>query len=271
MTRRMRRLTCAAAVVVAACRTETAPRSFQMATTTSVESSGLLRVLTARFGQRTGIAVHPFVVGSGKALKMAARGEVELTITHDPDAERAFVAAQRPELYRQFMWNEFVVVGPAGDPATVRQARSAVGAFARIHHARARFASRNDQSGTHTAELRLWRDAGADPALNPQYLPLGQSMAHLLRSANELQAYALTDRATYDVLAPSLELRVLFEGDPRLRNVYALTLVRCDRETARHRDARLFAQWLLSADGRRTVEQFAVAGKHPFHWVGGSG
>jgi tungstate transport system substrate-binding protein len=256
----MRRLLCAA-MMLAACRTETPPRSFQLATTTSVENSGLLRVLAARFQQQTGIAVHPFVVGSGKALKMAAAGEVELTITHDPEAERAFVAAQRPALYRQFMWNDFVVAGPPGDPAGVRQARSAVDAFARIHGARAKFASRNDRSGTHTAELRLWRDAGADPAVNPHYLPLGQSMASLLRSASELQAYALTDRATYDALAPSLELAVLFEGDPRLRNVYAVTLVR------RGGDGQRFAEWLLSAEGRRTVEEFTVAGKRQFRWL----
>ncbi|MEK6371773.1 MAG: substrate-binding domain-containing protein [Acidobacteriota bacterium] len=265
----LRRLICAAAMVVAACRTETPRRSFQLATTTSVENSGLLRVLAARFEQRSGIAVHPFVVGSGKALKMAEAGEVEVTITHDPEAEGAFVAAQRPELYRQFMWNDFVIAGPPDDPAGARQARSAVDAFARIHRARAKFASRNDRSGTHTAELRLWRDAGADPAANPHYLRLGQSMASLLRSASELQAYALTDRATYDALAPSLELRVLFEGDPRLRNVYALTLVRRDRDTQNHRDARRFAQWLLSAEGRQAVEQFAVAGKRQFRWIDG--
>jgi tungstate transport system substrate-binding protein len=257
----IRRLICAAAMMLAACRTETPARSFQLATTTSVENSGLLRVLAARFQQQTGITVHPFVVGSGKALQMAAAGEVELTITHDPEAERAFVAAQRPALYRQFMWNDFVIAGPPGDPAGVRQARSAVDAFALIHRGRAKFASRNDRSGTHAAELRLWRDAGADLAVNPHYLRLGQSMASLLRSASELQAYVLTDRATYDALAPSLELAVLFEGDPRLRNIYAVTLVR------RGGDGQRFAQWLLSAEGRRTVEEFTVAGSRQFRWM----
>jgi tungstate transport system substrate-binding protein len=257
----IRRLICAAAMMLAACRTETPARSFQLATTTSVENSGLLRVLAARFQQQTGITVHPFVVGSGKALQMAAAGEVELTITHDPEAERAFVAAQRPALYRQFMWNDFVIAGPPGDPAGVRQARSAVDAFALIHRGRAKFASRNDRSGTHAAELRLWRDAGADLAVNPHYLRLGQSMASLLRSASELQAYVLTDRATYDALAPSLELAVLFEGDPRLRNIYAVTLVR------RGGDGQRFAQWLLSAEGRRTVEEFTVAGRRQFRWM----
>lgn len=259
----IRRLICVAALVVVACRTETPRRSFQLATTTSVDNSGLLRVLAARFEQRSGIAVHPFVVGSGKALRMAEAGEVELTITHDPEAERAFVAAWRPALYRQFMWNDFVIAGPSGDPAGVRQASSAVDAFARIHRARAKFASRNDRSGTHTAELRLWRDAGANPTVNPHYMPLGQSMASLLRTASELQAYALTDRATYDALAPSLELGVLFEGDPRLRNVYAVTLMR------RGGDGQRFAEWLLSPDGRQAVEQFTIAGKRQFRWIDG--
>ena len=238
-----------------------------MATTTSLEGSGLLRVLSAAFERRTSIAAHPFVVGSGKALQLAAQGDVELTITHDPEAERAFVAAHRPELYRPFMWNDFVIAGPPGDPAHVRAAASAVDAFARIHAARAKFASRNDRSGTHAKELRLWRECRLDPAANRNYLRLGQSMANLLRSANELGAYALTDRATFDALAPSLEMRILFAGDQRLRNVYAITLIRREPDTPRHRDARAFAAWLLSADGRAAIERFTVGGRQQFYWI----
>jgi tungstate transport system substrate-binding protein len=164
------------------------------------------------------------------------------------------------------MWNEFVIVGPNDDPAKASDARSAAEAFRAIHEAHAKFLSRNDQSGTNMKELALWRAAGVSRAENPNYLALGQPMAHLLRSANELQGYALTDRATFDALAPLLHLRIVFAGDPVLRNVYAITLMRRS-DSEEHRNARRFANWLLSAEGRRVVESFQTRGRRQFHWM----
>jgi tungstate transport system substrate-binding protein len=218
------------------------------------------------FKEQTRISLEAFVVGSGRALRMASEGKVDLTITHDPDAERRFVGQNKPELYRQFMWNDFVIVGPRSDPAAVSHARSALEAFRRIHDSKSRFLSRNDESGTHMKELALWRAAGVSPASNPNYLPIGQPMAQLLRSTDELQGYALSDRATYDQLAPSLRSAVLFTGDPTLRNIYAVTLMR-GADSEEHRNARTFAKWLLSPDGRRVIESFRIRGRQELHWI----
>ena len=261
----VKRFALVALVVAVACAPQ--ERSVDVATTTSVHGSGLLRLMQMEFKRQSGIMIHAFVVGSGRALRMAAEGTVDITITHDPVAEQAFVTRFKPELYRQFMWNDFVIVGPPEDPASVSQARSAAEAFRRIHDRQGKFLSRNDQSGTHMKELSLWRAAGVSPVSNPSYVPIGQPMAYLLRSSDSVQAYALTDRATYDQLAPSLHLAVLFAGDPVLRNVYAVILMRRS-DSRQYRSARKLANWVLSADGRRTVESFRIRGRQELHWIG---
>src|SRR5437899_3414576 len=122
-------------------------RGVQIATTTSLQGSGLLEVLSKEFQRQTGLEVHAFVVGSGQAMNLARKGTVDLIITHDPDRERQFVATMRPRIYRQFMWNDFVIIGPTSDPAGIRHAKTAADAFRRIYDHRTRFCSRNDQSG----------------------------------------------------------------------------------------------------------------------------
>lgn len=254
-----------AVAVLIGCRAHHEP-SVTIATTTSLEGSGLLQVLRVEFKRRTGITLNALVIGSGQALKLASKGSVDMTITHDPDAERKFVAHEKPELYRQFMWNDFVIVGPSADPAHVSHTHSAAEAFRKIHDAAGKFLSRNDQSGTHMKELSLWRAAGVSPGSNPNYIPIGQPMAHLLRSADELQAYALSDRATFDQLAPALHLEILFAGDPTLRNIYAVILLR-QPDSEDHRNARMFAHWILSPEGRRIIESFRIRGRQEFHWI----
>lgn len=244
-------------------------RSLAIATTTSVDGSGLLQQLRVPFERETGILLNAFVIGSGAALRFAAEGKVDLTITHDPDAEHDFVAKYHPALYRQFMWNDFVIVGPADDPAKASSARSAMEAFHAIYDAHAKFLSRNDQSGTNMKELAFWRAARVNGAQNPNYLPIGQPMAHLLRSADELQAYSLTDRTTFDSLAPSLRLRIVFAGDPGLRNVYAVTLMRRP-DSDEYRRAQIFARWLLSPEARQIVESFRIRGHQELHWIDSS-
>jgi len=115
-------------------------------------------------------------------------------------------------------------------------------------------------------ELALWRAAGVNGGQNPNYIPISQPMAHLLRPADELEAYALTDRATFDALAPSLQLRIVFTGDPALRNVYAVTLMRRP-DSDEYRGARIFARWLLSPEARRIVESFRIRGHQELHWI----
>jgi len=254
-----------AGVLVGTCgQDSTRPSSFALATTTSVTDSGLLAHLQIAFERDTKILIHPIAVGSGKALQMAARKEVEATITHDPEAERAFVSEGHARLSRPFMWNAFVIVGPRADPAGVRGSQSAAEAFTRIHRAGARFCSRSDQSGTHRRELQIWESAGLDPERNSAYLKTGQPMGALLRAADDIDGYALTDRATFENLAAAIHLQVLFEGDPVLRNVYTISLVRRDTLEAEDRNAQVFAGWLLSARGRRAIEGFQVRGKQQF-------
>lgn len=253
-----------AACLLSRCGQEAENPAFALATTTSVTDSGLLAHLQNSFKRDTRIVIHPVAVGSGKALQMAARKEVNVTITHDPEAERAFVSTGHARMSRPFMWNAFVIVGPHADPAGVRGSQSAADAFTRIHHTGARFCSRSDQSGTHRRELQIWESTGLDPERNSAYLKTGQPMGALLRAADDIDGYALTDRATFENLSSAIQLEVLFEGDPILRNVYTISLVRRDPLEAEDRNAQAFADWLLSAQGKKTIESFQVKGKQQF-------
>jgi len=257
----MRRALAAIALLLAACAAETPKKSFILATTTSVQGSGILPLLQVEFKRDTGIEIHPIVAGSGRALELAAQGNADVTITHDPGAEKRFAAAHTPKLYRQFMWNDFIIVGPAKDPADVAHARSAADAFRRIDQKHYPFTSRNDQSGTHTKERAIWKAALIVPEHNPAYLKMGQPMPALLRSSSELQAYTLSDRATFDQLAPSLQLRLLFEGDPFLRNTYSVMQISNDASGAK------FVEWLLHGRGRSLLENYTIKGHRAFHMM----
>lgn len=257
----MRRAVAAMALLLAVCSREPRTKSFILATTSSMQGSGVLPLLQVEFKRDTGIEIHPLVSGSGQALKFAANREADVTITPDPAAERAFVAAHGAKLYRQFMWNDFIIVGPASDPAAVAHAANASDAFARIARTHSRFTSRNDQSGTHSKELALWKVAGIASESNSGYTKMGQPMAALLRSSSELQAYTLSDRATFEQLSPSLQLRLLFEGDPFLRNVYSVMLISSDA------NAKTFVEWLLRGRGRALLEGYEIKGKRAFQMM----
>jgi tungstate transport system substrate-binding protein len=233
-------------------------RAVRLATTTSLEGSGLLGAIREPVRRELGLEIEAFVVGSGQALRLAERGEAAVAITHDAGLEAAFVARHRPERYQPFMSNDFIVVGPESDPADVRSSESAVDSFRRIAAGTTPFCSRGDQSGTHARELLLWKEAGTPPA-GERYVQLGQGMAHLLRSADELQCYALSDRATFDQLRANLDVVLLYAGDPALKNVYAITLLR-DAPP----EARLFVEWLLSERGRSIIEAFRIEGRQQF-------
>jgi tungstate transport system substrate-binding protein len=262
----MRHAFVAIALLLSACGREPRSRSFILATTTSLQGSGLLPLLQVEFKRDTGIEIHPLVVGSGQALKLAAQHEADVCITHDPEAERAFVAGGGATLYRQFMWNDFVIVGPAADPADVAHASNAADAFARIARTQSRFTSRNDQSGTHTKERTLWKAAGVVAESNPAYLKMGQPMAYLLRSTSELQAYTFSDRATFEQLAGGLQLRLLFAGDPVLRNVYAVILVRATGIPDAS-NAERFVEWLLHGRGHALLDRYEIKGRRAFHMM----
>jgi tungstate transport system substrate-binding protein len=258
----MRHAIAVAALLLAACSREPKPKSFILATTTSLQGSGALEMLQVEFKRDSGIEIHPVVIGSGMALQLAARHEADVTITHDPAAERAFVARNTPRLYRQFMWNDFVIVGPPDDPADVAHARSAADSFRRIDHTHRLFMSRDDQSGTNMKERAIWRAALVVPDFNPAYLKMGQPMAALLRSASEMKCYTLSDRATFDQLSDALQLKVLFAGDPFLRNTYGVSLMKPSGP-----EAEKFVEWLLHGRGHALLERYQIKGKRAFQMM----
>ncbi len=162
------------------------------------------------------------------------------------------------------MTNDFVIVGPVSNRAGVVDGEPPADSFRRIAASKSRFCSRNDQSGTHMREMALWNQSGVDPHGKAWYYPLGQGMSALLRSADELDAYLLTDRATFLQLRRSMGLRLLSHGHPGFRNTYAITLLDPGKPTEQSAAARIFTDWLLSAEGKRSIEGFRVDGAQVF-------
>lgn len=231
----------------------------RLATTTSVDNSGLLQAILPAFGQETGIDVQVLAVGSGRAVELLRRGDADMALTHDPVIE-AMLLNERPlAAYRKIMFNDFVVVGPEQDEAGVRDATDAADAMRRIAMSAAVFVSRGDESGTHAREQQLWIKAGAKPRAD-RLLDTGQGMAATLRVASERDAYTLTDRATLTQLAPALTLKPLFENDPDLLNTYAVIVPDISGESGAMR----FMTWLSDGDGRDRIASFTIAGTHPF-------
>jgi tungstate transport system substrate-binding protein len=235
-------------------------RNLRLATTTSVDNSGLLQAILPSFRQETGIDVQVLAVGSGRALQLLRRGDADVALTHDPLTEAALLKEMPSAGYRKIMFDDFVVVGPERDHASVRQSASAADAMRRIAMSTALFVSRGDESGTYTRELQLWQKAGVKPPAH-SILETGQGMAATLRIASERQAYTLTDRATFTQLVHTLMLQPLFEHDPDLLNTYAVVVA---EGATRQLDAMRFMTWLSDGDGRARIASFTIAGTRPF-------
>lgn len=209
------------AVLLLSCSATAQQRDVVLATTTSTRDAGLLDSLLPVFESRSGYRVKVIAVGTGQAIQMARRGDAEVVLVHAPELEQAMVDSGYFVRRRRVMHNDFLFVGPARDPATLRGGRDAVAALRAIANARALFVSRGDRSGTHLRELELWRLAGqTPPAPGAWYIEAGQGMAATLRMADEKRAYTITDRSTFLVWQPRLELAPLVEGDTLLYNVY---------------------------------------------------
>lgn len=235
-----------------------------LATTTSVYDSGLLEAILPDFEARHNVRVRVIAVGTGQAFELGRRGDADVLLVHDPAGEEAFLSAGYGSARYEVMYNDFVLVGPADDPAGIAGMGSAAEALAHIAERQAPFCSRGDDSGTHRREKALWEAAGAVPA-GPWYLSLGQGMGDTLLVASEKRAYTLTDRATFLSMQDRLaNLRLLVGGatiaenpDPALRNVYSLILV----NPARHphvqaERARSFAEWLTSPETQEAIARF---------------
>ena len=235
--------------------------------TTSTRNSGLFGHILPIFRARAGIAVRVVAVGTGQAIRNAARGDGDALLVHDREAEERFVADGHGVARADVMYNDFVIVGPPGDPAGIAGAGDAAAALARIAGAGAAFASRGDDSGTHKAELRLWRAAGIDPAAQSGrwYLETGSGMGATLNIAAGMGAYALADRATWIAFANKRGHRVLVEGDARLFNQYGIVAVSKARHPGVKADlARRFVDWMLSAEGQAAIASFRIGGRQLF-------
>ncbi|MEZ4616727.1 MAG: substrate-binding domain-containing protein [Caldilineaceae bacterium] len=231
-----------------------------LATTTSTQDSGLLDVLLPDFTAETGITVDVVAVGTGQALQLGEDGNADVLLVHARAREDAFMEAGHGIRREDVMYNDFVIVGPADDPADVRNAESATEAMARIAAAEAPFVSRGDDSGTHTKEKAVWAAADIEPA-GDWYISAGQGMGAVLTMANEQLAYTLSDRATY--LARTLEgtdLEIVYEGDPILFNPYGVMAVNPEKnEQINNEVANLFIDWLISVPTQEKIGQFGVA------------
>ncbi len=235
--------------------------------TTSTQNSGLLDHILPQFKAKTGIEVRVVAVGTGQAIKNARNGDGDVLLVHDKPAEEQFVAEGWGVKRHDVMYNDFVLVGPKSDPAGVRGLRDAAAAFRRIGEARAPFASRGDDSGTHRVELRLWQDAGLDAksASGGWYRETGSGMGATLNLAAGMDAYTLTDRATWASFGNKANLAILVEGDPKLFNQYGVILVSPARHPRVKAEAgQRFIDWLTGPEGQATIASYRIGGEQLF-------
>lgn len=230
-------------------------RSLILATTTSTQDSGLLDELLPAFTEDTGWQVKPLAVGSGQAIELGRRGEADVLLVHSPEAEEEFVAEGTAGRRTLVMHNDFVLVGPAGDPAGIKGVPAAE-AMARIAASGAGFVSRGDESGTHAREKQLWEQNRIVPS-GQWYRATGQGMGATLRVASESSAYTLTDRATYLSQKGNLALEVLNEGDRALLNIYhVIEMTERAGDRVQPDGARAFADWITGREAQRMIGEF---------------
>jgi tungstate transport system substrate-binding protein len=255
----------AVVVVIGGC--QHPPQRVRLATTTSVENSGLLAAILPTFEQTHQVHVEVLPVGSGQALSLLKRGDADVGLTHDPDAEASAIAAGIITDYRKIMFNDFIIVGPREDAAGIVHASDALDAMRRIA-AGAMFVSRGDASGTYAREQTLWTRAGQRPPRD-RLIETGQGMSGTLRIASDKQAYTLTDRATFEQFQSRLQLTSLYEGGSALLNTYAIFL-RAGLTGAERSASAMLADWFADGEGRASMTSFAVNGRAVFRiWPAG--
>jgi tungstate transport system substrate-binding protein len=242
-------------------------RFITLASTTSTEQSGLFDHILPMFQKESGIIVRVVAVGTGQALAIGARGDADVLLVHDRIGENKFVADGNGVGRRDVMFNDFVLVGPKADPARVRGLKDAKEALKRIAAAHAVFASRGDDSGTNRLELRLWKAADIDvrTAGGGWYRELGSGMGSTLNTSAGLDAYTLSDRATWANFSNRRSLEILVEGDPALFNPYGSILVNPQKfPGVKADDARRWHEWLTSAAGRAAISSYKIKGEQLF-------
>ncbi|RWA51383.1 tungsten ABC transporter substrate-binding protein [Cupriavidus sp. UYMSc13B] len=237
----------------------------KLATTTSTENSGLLKYLLPRFEQKAGVTVKVIAVGSGKAMKMGEMGDVDVLLVHARKMEDAFVAAGYGVNRRDVMYNDFIVVGPASDPAGVKGGKDVLAGLRKLSGSGSKFISRGDNSGTDVMEKDYWKQLGIEPKGQPWYVNAGLGMGEVLTMAAQMPAYTLTDRATYGAYRAKTGLALAIEGDPKMFNPYGIIAVNPAKHPGiNHADAMKLVEWITSKEGQDAIAGYKVEGEQLF-------
>jgi tungstate transport system substrate-binding protein len=235
--------------------------------TTSTQNSGLFEHILPKFTKTTGIEVRVVAVGTGQALKNAENGDGDVVLVHSKPDEEKFVADGFGLKRHDVMYNDFIIVGPAADPAKITGIKDAPEALKKIAEAEAPFASRGDESGTHKAELKLWHDAGIDPkpSSGTWYLETGSGMGATLNTAVGKDAYTLTDRGTWLSFANKSDFKVMVEGEPKLFNQYGVILVNpAKHKNVKAKEGQAFIGWLTGPEGQAAIASYKIDGQQLF-------
>ncbi len=256
-----------AAAVFAAPQTVAQDKSIVVASTTSTQDSGLFGHLLPIFTSKTGIEVKVIAQGTGQALDTARRGDADLVFVHAKAAEEQFLAEGFGVKRYPVMYNDFVLIGPKSDPAHIKGAKDIVAALKTIKEKAAPFVSRGDRSGTHIAELNLWKAAAIDIAADkgPWYRDIGQGMGAALNTASAMDAYVLSDRGTWLSFKNRGDLDIAVEGDHRLFNQYGVMLVNSQKHPHVKKEwGQAFVDWLISPEGQKAIADFKIEGRQLF-------
>jgi tungstate transport system substrate-binding protein len=265
--RRSLAISLVALIALSTIRAQAQERFITIASTTSTEQSGLFGYLLPRFEQKTRVKVHVVAVGTGQALDLARRGDADVVFVHARSAEEKFLAEGHGVKRYPVMYNDFVLLGPKGDPAKIGGGKDILQAFKKLEAARAPFVSRGDKSGTHLAELDLWKAAGIDidKVKGPWYRDTGQGMGPALNTASSMNAYILTDRGTWLSFKNRGDLTILVEGDERLFNQYGVMLVNPDQHPSVKTElGQMFVDWVISPEGQKAIADYKINGAQVF-------
>jgi tungstate transport system substrate-binding protein len=253
--------------IIYSAQTVAADESIIMQSTTSTANSGLYDYLLPKFKQDLGITVHVVAVGTGQAIKNARNCDADVLLVHAKSAEEKFVKEGFGVQRFDVMYNDFVIVGPANDPAGIKAATTVEDSLSRIAKNESLFLSRGDNSGTHKKELALWKSAQIDPqpASGKWYRETGSGMGATLNVAVGMQAYVMTDRATWISFGNRQDFRILYQGDNKLFNQYGVIMVSPDRcEAVKAKQAKVFIDWILSSRGQQIIGQYKLQNKQLF-------
>jgi len=270
----VRRIFLVVAITLAAGIAQAQDPYITVASTTSTEQSGLFGFLLPIFEKESGIRVRVVALGTGQALDLARRGDADVVFVHARAAEEKFVAEGHGVKRFPVMYNDFVLIGPTSDPAKVAGGKDIVEALRKVRSTQAAFVSRGDRSGTHMAELDLWKAAGIDlaAAKGSWYRDTGQGMGPALNTAASMNAYVLADRATWLAFRNRGDLAILVEGDRRLYNQYGVILVNPDKHpTVKRGPGQKFIDWVISPAGQKAVGEYRINGEQLFFPNAGQG